>query len=282
MLFTINLQLFAEDAGSGSIGADSGPVGQNPAGMTAPADQGAAGDFDSLLNSNAGFKAEFDSRMRKAVEGRHKDYKAMQDRIAAQTPLYEMLASKYGIQAGEDGSYDQQAIIDAVTQDDSYYEDEAMERGMTVAQLKEIKSMQRENESLRRQMEEREQDDHNRAMFSQWMQEADQIKQIYPGFNLEAEIANPQFMRLVMNGVPLKGAFEAVHIDELKASTMQFTAQRVAENVANAYQANKARPRENGIGRTIPSSSEMNPAALTKEQRKEIRERVNRGERITF
>ena len=281
----VNLQLFADEQGAptGTNGMDAASAGQGTFGDTnaSPA-QDAAANFDGLLKSNPEFEAEYNARVKKALDGRYKEFSALKDRQAKAAPMYALLAGKYGVQAAEDGSYDQDAIMQAIMDDDSYYEDEALQKGMSVSQLKETKRLERENAELKKQVEDRNQQDQDRAFFGDLVRQSEAVKDRYPGFDLEAELQNPQFARLVMNGVPVQGAFEAVHMDEILGGAMQYAAQRVTEKVSNAYQANKGRPRENGTSGNLPISSEFNPAALTREQRMSIRERVNRGEKISF
>lgn len=283
MLF--NLQLFADEQGatSGMNGMDAASTGQGTSGdINASPVQDAAADFDGLLKSNPAFEAEYNARVKKALDGRYKEFAGLKERQTKAAPMFALLAGKYGVEPGEDGSYDQDAIMQAIMDDDSYYEDEALQKGMSVSQLKETKRLERENAELREQVENRNREDQDRAFFADLVQQETALKQVYPTFDLQAELANPQFARLVMNGVPVKGAFEAVHMDEIMGGAMQYAAQRVTEKVSNAYQANKGRPRENGTSGNLPISSEFNPAALTREQRMAIRERVNRGEKISF
>ena len=285
-MLPLYLQLFADEQGtgsSGSIGVDAAPTGQNSMGNpNATPAQDAAVDFDGMLKSNPQFKAEYDARVKKALDGRYKEYADLQQKSENAKPMFAMLAEKYGVRAGEDGSYDQEAIMQAIMDDDSFYEEEAMEKGLTVAQLKEIRAMERENESLRQQVQATRQEEEDREFFSGLVQQGEALKNYYPGFDIQAEMANPQFARLVMNGVPVKGAFEAVHMDEIMGGAMQYAAQQVTAKVSNAYAANQARPRENGATGGLPSSSEFDPTKLTKDQRKELRERAYRGERISF
>ena len=50
---------------------------------------------------------------------------------------------------------DAAALTKAIEEDDSFFEDEALERGIPVEQLKEIRKMERENADLKRQMAEK-------------------------------------------------------------------------------------------------------------------------------
>ena len=62
----------------------------------------------------------------------------------------ELLAKKYGVDAN-----DTEALNKAIEEDDAYYEEEALEKGITVQQLKEIRRMEKENVELKRQMQEK-------------------------------------------------------------------------------------------------------------------------------
>lgn len=284
-MLSINLQLFADGqtAVPGSNGMDAASTGLGTSGeaSVAPA-QDAAVDFDGMLKSNPQFKAEYDARVKKALDGRFKEFHSLQEQQSKAQPMFEMLAEKYGVKSGDDGSYDQDEIMKAIMDDDTFYEQEAMEKGLTVAQLKEIRAMERENANLKRQVQETMQEQENRAFFSDLVQQGEALKAVYPGFDIQAEMANPQFARLIMNGVPVKGAFEAVHMDEILGGAMQYAAQKVTEKVSNAYAANQSRPREVGATGSLPSQSQFDPTKLTREQRKELRERIYRGEKISM
>lgn len=279
----LNLQMFADEgaAASGSNGYAAGTNGQASTADNATAGQAAAVSFDDVLK-NPDYKAEYDARMKKALNGRYKEMQALQDRQNKVNPMLEMIGRKYGVTASEDGSWDIDALSKAMMDDDSYYEEEALEMGLTVSQLKEMRKLQRDNESLRAQFEAKQQEEENRAFFSQLAEQGDALKQLYPSFDIQAEMDNPQFARLIMNGVPVKGAFEAVHMDEILGGAMQYTAQRVAQNVSNAYRANAGRPNESGRGNGNAAIHDFDPTAMTAEQRKALREKVYRGERVEF
>ena len=79
----------------------------------------------------------------------------------------------------------------------------------------------------------------------------------------------------------VRTAYESVHRDEIMGGAMQYAVQKTKQQMANAIQAGAQRPAENGAA-TAAAQSRIDPAKLTPEQRKDIRERVARGERITF
>ena len=99
---------------------------------------------------------------------------------------------------------------------------------------------------------------------------------------MQAELDNKDFTRLVFNGVPVTTAYEVAHRNEVIGGAMQFTAQKVEKQVVDNILAGQARPTEQGISHQQGVVTKTDPSKLTKEQRREIRERVMRGETVTF
>ena len=153
---------------------------------------------------------------------------------------------------------------------------------MSVQQLRQIKNMERENESLRRQMRERSDREQAEAIYSKWMQDAETVKQQFPDFDLQKELENPQFASLLRANVDVATAFQVIHKDELIPAAMQYTAMQVQNKMASSVAANNARPKENGIGNGASAIVKTDVSQLTKADRAEIARRVARGEKIRF
>lgn len=111
-----------------------------------------------------------------------------------------------------------------------------------------------------------------------------EMKKMYPGFSLEQELKNPQFVRLTAPnvGVDVRTAYEVVHRDEMRGAEMQYAAERSSQRIAASIQANGKRPQENGMNGSVGAVNKSDPRTLTRADRKEIRERVARGEKIYF
>ena len=306
-LIRINLQLFAEGAtgaagagvtGSGSPaesapamptkGAKSNPLADVKYGIQDDATgvtQAAAGNetvaddrqskFEALIKGE--YKDLYDARVKDTVEKRLKSSKETVDKYTASIPILEMLGKKYGVDYN-----DAQALINAIDEDDSYYEDEALEKGMSVEQLKSIRKMERENAELKRQMQEanvREQAD---RIYAGWMDQSAALKQVYPGFDLNTELQNPRFVDLLRSNIDVRTAYEVLHKDEIIPAAMQFTAQQVQKKLANSIAAGQGRPQENGIGSRASAVVKSDVTQLSKADRQEIIRRVQRGETIRF
>lgn len=301
----LNLQLFAEgtggDGGTGSegakgvtataamsqkMGAKSNPLADVKYGIqpTEEASPAAEVKETNTEDRNAKYEAFIkehkdldDARIQNIVQKRLKGSKETVDKYNALTPTLEMLAKKYGVD-----SSDIEALNKAISEDDSYYEEEALEKGMTVQQLKEIKKMERENAALREQMEAQNRKDNAAQQYATWMRQAEEAKKLYPNLNFEAETQNPQFRQLLLAGIDVGSAYMVIHKDEIIPAAMQYTAKQVEQKITNKVIANGARPTENGNSSQSASVSKSDVSTLTKADRAEIMRRVARGEKITF
>ena len=231
--------------------------------------------FEALIKGE--YKDLFDQRMQDTVQRRLKSSKETVDKYNALTPTLEILAKKYGVDASNI-----EALNKAIEEDDSYFEEEALEKGITVEQLKEIRKMEKENAELKRQMEEQNRRDNANRLYSQWMEQADKAKTVYPSFDLRAEMQNPQFVNLLRSNVDVRTAYEVIHKDEIIPAAMQFTAKAVEQKITNKIIANGARPAENGNSSQGASVTKSDVSQLTKADRAEIARRVARGEKISF
>ena len=239
----------------------------------APVDRNA--EFEKLIKGE--YKDLYDARVQDTVQKRLKSQKETVDKFNELTPTLEMLGKKYGVDAS-----DIKALNTAIQEDDSYYEAEAMEKGMSVQQLKEIKRMERENADLKAQMEEAQRQENGKKLYSAWMQQADETKQVYPSFNLEAEMANPKFLDLLKSNIDVRTAYEVLHKDDIIRGAMQFTAQTVENKIAKKIASNGARPSENGMSSQSAAVVKSDVSQLSKADRAEIIRRVQRGEKIRF
>jgi hypothetical protein len=303
----LNLQLFAEGAGGGDGGTGAeGATGAtataavsqtkgvktNPLSdvvygkqteVTTPAaevvenpteDRNAK--FEALIKGE--YKDLYDARVSDTVQKRVKSTKEIVDRYNELTPTLEALAKKYGV----DDPTDIKAINKAIEEDDSYYEQEALEKGITVEQLKEIRKMEKENADLKRQMEEQNRKENANKVYAQWMEQADKAKQVYPSFDLRAEMQNPKFVDLLRSNIDVRTAYEVIHKDDIIAGAMQFTAKTVEQKLTDKIIANGARPSENGNSSQGASVTKSDVSTLTKADLAEINRRVARGEKISF
>lgn len=314
-IFSLDLQVFADGAGSGAGTGGTGAEGatgvsatdavsqtkgvkSNPlAGIvygkqeSVPAAGGQSevtdsdGNTKKTVDRNAEFeklirgeyKDLYDARTQDIVQKRLKGSKETVEKYEALTPVLEILSKKYGVDPS-----DSSALAKAIEDDDAFFEEEALEKNMSVKQLKEVRRMERENTELRRQMQEQKNRENANKLYQRWMGEAEQTKSVYPTFNLQEEMQNPQFRQLLQSNVPVRTAFEVIHKDEIIPAAMQYTAKTVEQKLTNKLVANGARPAENGSSGQSTAITKSDVSQLTKEDRQEIARRVARGEKIVF
>ena len=304
----INLQIFAEGTGDGGTGADGSTADNGGFATSKTAKNSLAnvkygiqedapiaeaqventddsGNNTQIIDRNAEFeklikgeyKDLYDQRIQDTIQKRLKSTKETVERYNELAPILEMLSKKYGVDAT-----DIRALNDAIEEDNSYYEEEALEKGITVEQLKEIRKMERENADLKRQMRERELKENADKLYASWMNQAELLRGIYPSFDLESEMQNSKFTDLLRNNIDLRTAYEVLHKDEIIPAAMQFTAQNVQQKLTNKIIANGARPMENGISSQSSAVIKSDVSQLSKADRQEIARRVARGEKIRF
>ena len=295
----LSLQLFAEGAGGAGAGAGDGGTaeGQGVTGAAAlPQTKGEKSN--PLANVKYGIQeeaapaaevqqtatpdrnAEFEKLIKgqDTIQKRLKGSKETVDKFNALTPTLELLAKKYGVKDANDI----EALNKAIEEDDSYFEEEALEKGMTVQQLKEVRKMERENAELRAQMQEAQRQENGKKLYAAWMQQADEAKKVYPTFDLKAEMNNPRFVDLLRSNIDVRTAYEVLHKDEIIPAAMQFTAQAVESKLAKKIASNGARPSENGMSSQSAAVVKSDVSQLSKADRAEIIRRVQRGEKIRF
>ena len=291
-LLPINLQLF--DDGGGGAGASGGDAGSSAAPapeqqqqQTATNEQKTvtpaqkAADFEKLIKGD--YKAEFDARAQQIIDTRFKDYKALESQaqqLKSLDPVLDLLSTKYGVDRN-----DLTALTKAMEDDKSYFEDEALKRGMTVEQYKQFRTVERENLELRRASEARQRQEQADQIISRWNQQTEDCKKVYPNFSLEAEATNPQtgkrFEALLKSGVDVRTAYEVIHKDEIMSNAMSYTAQQVQQMTVNDIKARGMRPAENGgSGRGAANMTTNDPSKLTRADREKLARRAMRGERI--
>ena len=232
-------------------------------------------EFKKLIEGE--YKEEYGASVQDIIQKRLKSTKETVDKYNSLSPMLEMLSKKYGVDAS-----DVEALIKAVEEDDSYYEEEAMEKGIDVKTLKDIRRMERENADLKKQMEEQSVKENASKLYASWMNQSEQLKSVYPSFDLEAELKNPKFTDLLRANVDVRTAYEVLHKDEIIPAAMQFTAQTVERKIANKIMANGSRPAENGMNSQSAAVVKSDVSQLSKADRQEIARRVARGEKIRF
>jgi hypothetical protein len=275
----LDLQLFAEgeDAQVAEGAGEELEVGE----VDTTTEEEAPQSFDDLIDSNPEYKDALGKKIQDAVSKRFKNQKDLQKQLDKLAPGLDILAQKYGLEANE-GQYDYEDLMQRVMNDDKLYEEEAFERGMSVADLKHMKQLEADNARLNAQREAQAREEASREEFDEIARQGEELKAIYPNFNLGDELANASFGRLVANGIDVKTAYEVVHKDDILAGGMEYAVKQTKEKISKAIQSG-SRPQENGLSsQSATSPGELDVSKLSLAQIKEITARAQKGERITF
>lgn len=221
---------------------------------------------------------EYNTKMQEIVQNRVKKSKEAEDKLLKLAPALDNLSRKYNLNSE---NLDIDELVKAVEADDSYYEDYALKMGLDVETAKKLDRAEKEN--ARRQKQEAEALERQNIVnhINKLEAEAEELKKIFPNFDLRTEMNNPAFARMTspMVGIPVQDAYYAVHRQEIQQASMQIAAQKTAQALSNNLQSRQNRPVENG-GTQAASVTSFNYANASKAQRDALKARIRRGEKI--
>lgn len=289
MLQTLNLRMFDGEGGGSAAGtADSAPVAANNNVSLGTVLGGAGADqpvqaqktetreqrFAKMVGKDGEYRDLYDARVKRAVTDR---MRAATAREQAVQPILDTLAQAYGT---DDLAELQRKLQTA----NEIWEAGADAEGLTVEQYRQMQQLRMQQRRFDRERAEAQRMAAEQAkdrQIAQWQAEAQDLQAVYPGFDLEVEMGNPTFQRMVTAGASIRNAYEVLHLDEIKAQTAAYTARQTERKVSENIRARGARPAENGV---VGSAGPVvkNPANLTAKERKEIRDymKAHPGARI--
>ena len=226
---------------------------------------------------------EYNKQMQSVVQSRLKNAKAAEENLAKLAPALEVLARRHGLDAN---NMDYEAIAKAINDDDAYYEDKALEMGVTLETAKRLDQQERENERQKRQEAQNLEEQKMRNHIMKIEQQGEALKKVFPNFNLQEEMKNPVFVRMTHPniGLSVEDAYHAIHHKEIMSAGMQVTAQQTAQKISNAIQAGSRRPDENGTSGQSASVTTFDYSKASKEQREALKREIYaakaRGEKL--
>lgn len=231
--------------------------------------------FRDLVNGE--YKDIFTEETQRVIDRRFRETKNLEEQVQRSQPILDMLMQRYKIADGDPAK-----LQAAIENDDAYWSEAAEEAGLSVEQYKQFQRLQRENAALLNAQRQQRSQQAAQQQLQRWYSEAEQVKGLYPSFDLNAEVKNPQFLSMLKAGVPVQHAYEVVHMDEIKAGVAQLTAQATEKQVVDGIRAKGTRPQENGTTAQSAFTVKDDVSKLSKKDRAEIARRVARGEHITF
>lgn len=226
---------------------------------------------------------EYNKQMQAVVQSRLKSAKSAEEALGKLTPALELLARKHNL---DPAKMDYDALAKAISDDDGYYEDKALEMGVSVETAKKIDQQERDTARQQREEVKTLQEQKIRQHIVKLQQQGEAMKKVFPNFDLRTELQNPAFARMTSPnvGISVEDAYYAVHRNELQTAAMQATAQKTAQKISNSIQAGNRRPVEAGASGQAPSVTTFDYSKASREQReafkKDLRARMARGEKV--
>ena len=213
------------------------------------------------------FKDQIGQRIKSAIDDRFKNQKDANATLDKLQPALNALAKQRGIEEG-----DIEALVTDIMNDDSLFEEEAERAGMSVEAYKTQQELIAENARYKEREAQEQEDIFFRQHFANLAEQAEALKQMYPGFDLQKELQNEVFRRLTMpnSGVSVKDAYYAVHHDELEPQAMAYGIQKAQQQISQTIQANQARPVEGALKTQQPANVAIDPRSMTREQRQAL------------
>lgn len=226
---------------------------------------------------------EYNKQMQSTVQARLKGAKGAEETLAKLTPALELLARKHNL---DPANMDYDALAKAIGDDNSYYEEKAIEMGVPVETAKKIDQQERKEAREKIQMEKTLQQQKFHDHIQRLEKQGEDMKKIFPSFDLKTELKNPTFLRLTSPGVGLsvEDAYHAVHRKEIQSAAMKVVAEKTAQKISNDIQSGRRRPDEAGTSSQAPSETTFNYRTASKEQREALKQRIRaaaaRGEKL--
>ena len=291
----LNIQRFAEGGSDGTSSSGNAAVAQpqntgenavNTADNTSVAGENNGSqqeiDFSSyseeqieeLIDNNPAFDKVIGKRMKNSFGKRLAQERAkMQEAMRPANNVIDKLMVRHGVDSMEELS----KIIDTSTK-----EEFAIQNGVSEDLADEMLQLRVNNRRNAMMREQYEAEMKVQQQLSIWQDEAAKVKETYPDFDLEKELGNNDFKRLISADeryrMPMKQIYEMIHHDEIVEAAKKDTAAAYAKSTAQM----QARPSENGLGNQVAVNGSMDVSKLTKKERAELAKRAQRGETITF
>ena len=224
------------------------------------------------------YKDEYTQVFQESFTRRHRDVQGLEQSLAAQKPIIDMLMQRHKI---EDG--DMAKLQTAVEEDTHYWENLAEEAGLTVEQYKAMEQLKRENAELNKMKARQIGEQRANAQLQAWYKEGEEVKKNYPSFDFKTEAKNRDFRDLLRKGVSVSQAYQVIHMNEINEATAKAAAQAAGAQMEARIKSKQSRPSENGMSSQSAAIVRKDTvSSLNKKDRAAIAKEVLRGGRVSF
>lgn len=112
------------------------------------------------------------------------------------------------------------------------------------------------------------------------MRQGEAVRQMFPGFDFETELANDNFAGLLSKGIDVMTAYKVCHFDDIQAGTIEAAVHDTQRRVTEDIKARGTRPVENAAGTPAAVRGKLDIKNSTKAQRDDWERRILDGEKL--
>lgn len=254
---------------TGAKGAQAQEQAQEPAKETR---EQRMARYKALVGPGGEFADLYRAETQRAVQGRLAETRKVMD---AQRPVLEMLAARYGTE-------DMAELQEALNKDAAWWRAFADERGCSEEQARQQLTMQVELDAMKRRTARAEGERRAAAQMEAWGRQAQEVQGLYPEFDLQEAMGSEDFKSMLRAGVPMKTAYEVIHMDDIKVAVARAAAKDAETRLTANIQAKGARPAEGGASGQVGASAKVDPSKMSGKEIMELAARAARGENISF
>lgn len=226
---------------------------------------------------------DYNKEMQKTIQARLKSAKSAEEALNKLAPALELLARQHNLDIN---NLDYDALTKAISDDNTYYEDKAIEMGVSVEAAKKLdqenRAAERQQRAEAQTVERMKIENHINSL----RQQGEELKKTFPQFDLFKELNNPTFRRMTSpeGGISVADAYYAIHRNEIQEASIQAAVKNTAKKISNAIQSGSMRPNENGINSQASSVTTFDYRRASTAQRNALKQRIRdaaaRGEKI--
>ena len=228
-------------------------------------------NFENYIRGEG--KQYYDERVQKIINKRFAETKTLEDNAKTIQPMLIALATNYNVDPT-----DLNALSEAVLNDQRMYEERAKQNGVSVETQMKFDKIQQQNDMLLAQQQEQEKLEHTQRIIDSWNEQAEEFRQEVPDFDLDAALENKDFYDLLTRGFKIATAYNAAFPDLFEKRIAVKAEKRVTDNI----RSRGMRANENGVSSTATATERFDAKKLTPAQRRELANRAERGEIVTF
>lgn len=226
------------------------------------------------------FKNEYQSDLQRIIDKRFKNSKkieAQRDELRSQNDKYqslvEVLAERYDTDELD-------SLVDMVRQDNSYWEQRALENGTTVEEERNQAAIKQQQRQMKTELDSYKENERRAQVINEWERQAQELKNIYPSFDLDTEVQNEKFVNALQGGWSVRDAYQYAHFDDIVSGAIEYATEEIKKNKLDNAEMRRNRPSENGTKGRASSIHKVDVNKMTKAEMEELDRRVLRGEKV--